>query len=234
MNKSFKKVARIQEASKIIHGFWSKENIFVYSTYNHLKYVLPNGDGGILRSVRDIRYPVAWTDAGIHAFDGDNLLAKFDANKEECLFKLALWQNDIQAVKGFVKSTKKTDASAMVAYLQKKNYPAVALSMAADTSCKFQLALKSGNLQAAYESATVMKDPACFEKLAQEALVQGCHPVLSDDSAGRDRLPGKQEHSTAKLLTSGHRQHEGSRSDQGDRQERRGCHDSIQRVVVSR
>lgn len=177
MSKVFKKIARIQETSKIIHGFWTKENVFIYSTYNHFKYVLPNGDKGILKSVKDIHYPVGLGDNTLFSFDIDNTLHKIAVGKDECLFKLALSQNDIKTVKQFVKTAKKNEGSAMVAYLHKKNYPAVALSMTNDNKCKFQLALKSGNLQSAYESAVALKSPENFEKLAEEALLQGCSSV---------------------------------------------------------
>lgn len=177
MSKGFKKVARIQETLKVVHGFWTKENIFVYSTFNHIKYVLPNGDKGILRSIKDMEYPVGIVGDNLFSFDIENSLNKVVVQKEECLFKLALAQEDMAAVKSYVKSGPKGNGSAMVAYLQKKNYPAVALSMATDNDSKFQLALKSGNLQSAYESAAAIKSPEKFEKLASEALLQGCYPV---------------------------------------------------------
>lgn len=183
MNKSFKKIARIQETLKVIHGFWTKENIFVYSTYNHLKYVLPNGDKGILKSIKDIEYPVGLVGNDLYTFDIENSLKKVEVQREECLFKLALSNEDMPAVKNYIKTAPKNEGSAMVAYLQKRNYPAVALSMATDSDSKFQLALKSGNLQSAYESATAMKSPEKFEKLANEALLQGCYPVILSNSS---------------------------------------------------
>lgn len=66
----------------------------------------------------------------------------------------------------------------MIAYLCKKNYPSVALSLASDEKTKFQLALRSGNLQAAYEAANKIKKKDCFAKLASEALKQGCNPLI--------------------------------------------------------
>lgn len=177
MNKVFKKVARIPETNRILHGFWTKDNFFVYSTYNHLKYLLPNGDRGILRSLPDVQFPVGMIDNTVFTIGIDNLLSKQLVSKSECLFKSSLMQNDIQGVKSFIKNNKLVGQS-LISYLQKKNYPAVALSLTTDLKSKFELALKSGNLQAAYESATHIKDPACFDKLAQEALLHGCSPVL--------------------------------------------------------
>lgn len=87
-------------------------------------------------------------------------------------------QNDIQGVKGYIKGNKKLgEGSSMISYLQKKNYPGVALSLTQDQKSKFQLALKSGNLQTAYESAAALKSTECFDKLASEALLHGCYPV---------------------------------------------------------
>lgn len=230
MSKVFKKIARIQETSKIIHGFWTKENIFVYSTYNHFKYVLPNGDRGILKSVKDIQYPVGFGDNTVFAFDIDNNLTKFDVSKQECLFKLSLSQNDIAAVKQYVKTASKQEGSAMVAYLHRKNYPAVALSMTTDNKCKFQLALKSGNLQAAYDSALALKSPDNFETLAEEALLQGCSSVgdCSLDRGGG--LPGKQEPVEAELPAPHDWKHARPRAGERDGSQRGRCHDPVQRV----
>lgn len=103
MTKAFKKVARIQESIKILHGTWTKDNIFIYSTYNHIKYALPNGDKGILRSLSDIQYPVALVDNQVITMNHEDQPEKFEINKAECLFKLSLWQNDISAVKAYIK-----------------------------------------------------------------------------------------------------------------------------------
>lgn len=178
MNKSFKKVVRVQETAKIVHAVWTKDNILIYTTYNHFKYLLPNGDKGILKSVSDIQYPVGMIGEAIYSFDIDNKISKTDVNVSECGFKMALSQNDIQAVKSYVKNKMAVEGSAMVSYLNKKNYPAVAMSLTSDIKCKFQLALKSGNLQSAYESATELKKKDCFEKLANDALLQGYYPVM--------------------------------------------------------
>ena len=66
-------------------------------------------------------------------------------NCDELSFKRCIQRIDIKSVKKFVKS-KSTPGNSMIAYLQKKNYPVVALSMADDDKTKFQLAIKAGNL----------------------------------------------------------------------------------------
>jgi coatomer protein complex subunit alpha (xenin) len=182
MSKVFKKIARVQEVSKIVHGVWTKDNTFLYSTYNHFKYLLPNGDKGILKSINEIRCPVGLVGNTVFSYDIEYNLHKDEVSKEECMFKLALSQNDIAAVKAFAKN-KKTQGSAMISYLHKKNYPAVALSLTSELKSKFQLALKSGNLQTAYESAAALKSTECFEKLAEDALLQGCHSVDWSDGS---------------------------------------------------
>jgi Coatomer WD associated region len=47
-----KQLCSISEAVRIKSGSWDISNrIFVYSTLNHIKYLLPNGDTGIIRTL---------------------------------------------------------------------------------------------------------------------------------------------------------------------------------------
>jgi coatomer subunit alpha len=72
-----------------------------------------------------------------------------------------------------------SDGSAIVSYLHKKNYPSVALSLTSDPAKKFQLALKSANLEAAYESAQAINQRQSYEKVAEYAMYQGNYECAS-------------------------------------------------------
>lgn len=177
MNKNFKKLARIDEGSQILSAIWTKENALVYTTYNHIKYTLSNGDKGIMKSIDDIRYPTALIGSVLHCFDQDGNHIEEEVSIEDLLFKKSIQVSDISKVKAFIKNNK-TTGNALISYLCKKNYPSVALSLTTDDKTKFQLALRSGNLQAAYEAAENLKKKECYQKLAQEALKQGCNPLI--------------------------------------------------------
>lgn len=79
-----------------------------------------------------------------------------------------------------------SEGSAVVSYLHKKNYPSVALSLTTDPAKKFQLALKSANLEAAYESAQAINKTQSYEKVAEYAMYQGnyeCASKIYDEDA---------------------------------------------------
>ncbi len=66
----------------------------------------------------------------------------------------------------------------IIAYLQKKGYPEVALHFVKDEKTRFGLALECGNIDIALDSARSLDDKTCWEKLADAALIQGNHQVV--------------------------------------------------------
>lgn len=66
---------------------------------------------------------------------------------------------------------------AIIAYLQKKGYPEVALHFVKDEKTRFGLALECGNIDIALEAAKALDDRACWDKLGEMALLQGNHQV---------------------------------------------------------
>lgn len=67
---------------------------------------------------------------------------------------------------------------AIIAYLQKKGYPEVALHFVKDEKTRFGLALECGNIDIALEAAKALDDRACWDKLGEMALLQGNHQVI--------------------------------------------------------
>jgi coatomer protein complex subunit alpha (xenin) len=65
----------------------------------------------------------------------------------------------------------------IIAYLQQKGYPEVALHFVKEEKTRFSLALECGNIEVALEAARAIDDKACWERLGQAALMQGNHQV---------------------------------------------------------
>lgn len=65
----------------------------------------------------------------------------------------------------------------IIAYLQQKGYPEVALHFVKDEKTRFGLALECGNIEVALEAARALDDKVCWEQLGQAALMQGNHQV---------------------------------------------------------
>ena len=41
----------MHETIRVKSGAWDDHGVFIYTTLNHIKYALPNGDSGIIRTL---------------------------------------------------------------------------------------------------------------------------------------------------------------------------------------
>lgn len=98
-------------------------------------------------------------------------------NREEYLFKLALYHKDPKRIK-FILANHKRLGNSLISYLFKKNYSGIALNLVDDAKAKFSLAIDSGNLEVAFKTANELKDRECYMKLGEEALRQGNQQLL--------------------------------------------------------
>lgn len=89
----------------------------------------------------------------------------------EYRFKLALINRRYDDVLNMVRSAKLVGQS-IIAYLQKKGYPEIALHFVKDEKTRFGLALECGNLEIALESAKALDDKSCWDALGEAALLQ--------------------------------------------------------------
>lgn len=97
-------------------------------------------------------------------------------NPTEYLFKLALLQKRYADVLQMVQNANLM-GQAIIAYLQAKGFPEIALQFVRDERTRFNLALECGNIEIALEAAKVLNDKDCWLKLGMAALRQGNHQV---------------------------------------------------------
>ena len=108
----------------------------------------------------------------------------------EYRFKLALIGRKYDEVLSIIRSSNLV-GQAIIAYLQKKGYPEIALHFVRDDSTRFNLAVECGNLQVALECATAIDKEECWQRLANEALRLGNLQVRGrTDTDKRARLRG--------------------------------------------
>ncbi|GAB5368304.1 hypothetical protein AAMO2058_001307900 [Amorphochlora amoebiformis] len=172
------------ENSRIKSGAWD-EDTFVYNTATHIKYLLPNGDKGIIRTIEDPVYicQISPNSNEVHFLNREKKAGVAKIDPTEYIYKVAVTKCKYRTVVRIMRSGKLVGKS-IIAYLQKKGFPEVALHFVKDEKIKFQLALQCGNIATAKESAEKLekKNPKegkkCWEKLGVEALRQGvCHIV---------------------------------------------------------
>ncbi len=179
-SKTLEQKCSVSEMVRIKCGAWegsAGSRIFVYCTLNHVKYIISNGDKGIIRSL-DVPLYIVRT-AGMHMFclDRETRTRVLDIDIGEAKFKLALEDRRYGEVMHMVRHSRMC-GQAIVSFLREKNFPEVALHFVTDAKSKFKIALACSNIQVALQVAEDIPDETVWEELAHEAMRQGNHQVI--------------------------------------------------------
>ncbi|KAK9926266.1 hypothetical protein M0R45_023507 [Rubus argutus] len=162
----------LHETIRVKSGGWDDNGVFIYSTLNHIKYCLPNGDSGIIRTLDVPIYITKVSGNTIFCLDRDGKNKAIVIDATEYIFKLSLLKKRYDHVMSMIRNSQLC-GQAMIAYLQQKGFPEVALHFVKDERTRFNLALESGNIQIAVESATAIDEKDYWYRLGVEALRQG-------------------------------------------------------------
>eukprot|EP00947_MAST-08B_sp_MAST-8B-sp1_P000235 g235.t1 len=167
----------VAEAVRIKSGAWDDQGAFIYATQSHVKYLLSNGDHGIVRTLDEVLYITTVRAGRMYCLDRECKPRTVALDLQECAFKQALQQERYGEVVRLIKHSRLC-GQAIIAYLQKKGFPEVALHFVKDEKTRFDLALECGNIKVAMEAAYELDDDACWHRLGTEALRQGNHQVV--------------------------------------------------------
>lgn len=167
----------IQENTRVKSGAWDDSGIFIYTTSNHIKYAITNGDHGIIRTLDLPIYLTRVKENQVFCLDRECRSRILNIDSTEFKFKLALINRKYEEVLYMVRNAKLVGQS-IISYLQQKGYPEVALHFVKDEKTRFSLALECGSIEIALEAAKALDDKVCWERLGQSALLQGNHQVV--------------------------------------------------------
>ncbi|KIJ32143.1 hypothetical protein M422DRAFT_266074 [Sphaerobolus stellatus SS14] len=176
-NKTLGQSCLIHETIRIKSGAWDDAGVFLYSTLNHIKYTLPQGDNGIIRTLDQPVYLTRVKGKTLHCLDRTARPRTISIDPTEYRFKLALIRNNYDEVLHIIRTSNLVGQS-IIAYLQKKGFPEIALHFVEDKTTRFDLAIACGNLDVAFEMARAIDRSECWSRLAQEALKQGNHKIV--------------------------------------------------------
>ncbi|CAF1023866.1 unnamed protein product [Didymodactylos carnosus] len=176
-NRKLEQLCMIQENVPLKSGAWDDSGVFIYTTSNHIKYALLNGDHGIIRTLDLPIYITKVKGNSVFCLDREVRPRLLTIDPTEFKFKLALVNRKYDEVLHMVRTAKLVGQS-IIAYLQKKGYPEVALHFVKDEKTRFGLALECGNIDIALEAARALDDKRCWEKLGETALMQGNHQIV--------------------------------------------------------
>ncbi|ETE60445.1 hypothetical protein L345_13813, partial [Ophiophagus hannah] len=137
----------------------------------------PRWDHGIIRTLDLPIYVTRVKGNNVYCLDRECRPRVLTIDPTEFKFKLALINRKYDEVLHMVRNAKLVGQS-IIAYLQKKGYPEVALHFVKDEKTRFSLALECGNIEIALEAAKALDDKNCWEKLGEVALLQGNHQIV--------------------------------------------------------
>ncbi|KAF8567633.1 hypothetical protein P879_06803 [Paragonimus westermani] len=169
--------ATVHETVRIKSGAWEEHGVFIYTTSNHIKYSLLNGDHGIIRTLELPVYISRVRGNSVFCLDRDYTPLVLSIDPTEYRFKLALINRRYDEVLHMVRNTNLV-GQAIIGYLEKKGYPEVALHFVKDTRTRFSLAMECGQLEVGLEAARALDDKNCWERLGELALRHGNHQIV--------------------------------------------------------
>lgn len=178
--KHLEPVTKIFETIRVKALAWDKDlPVVVYSTFSHLKYGLLNGDNGVLRTMEEITYVAEVSKSEVTLLTRRSSVETVTIDPTEYRFKLALINKNFAEVARLIENSQLVGQS-IIAYLQKRGYPEIALEFVQDPKSRLDLAVESGNLEVAAQAASQLQGSEFDDVLASAALEQGNHDLLED------------------------------------------------------
>lgn len=175
--KNLEQVSTLHETIRIKSATWDDTGVLLYSTLNHIKYSLMNGDNGIVRTLEQTVYLVRVKGRNVYCLDRAAKPRVLQIDPTEYRFKLALVKRNYDEMLNIIKTSSLVGQS-IISYLQKKGYPEIALQFVQDPQTRFELAIECGNLDVAVEMAKQLDRPKLWQRLSTEALAHGNHQVV--------------------------------------------------------
>eukprot|EP00804_Cyclotella_cryptica_P003608 CCRYP_002235-RC/>CCRYP_002235-RC protein AED:0.03 eAED:0.03 QI:142/1/1/1/1/0.75/4/913/1037 len=191
-DRQLEQLCSISDTVRIKSGAWdasstggTNSNLFIYTTLHHVKYCLPTGDTGTIRTLDNPIYATRVVKDQLFCLDREARSRVLSIDTTEARFKLALANKKYGQVMHLVRHSRLC-GRAIVAYLQSKGFPEVALHFVRDPQTRFGLALACGNIEAAMECAFSLEQQKGGEgkakdvwgQLGSEALRQGNHQIV--------------------------------------------------------
>ena len=177
VTKTLEQVSTLHETIRIKSATWDDAGVLLYSTLNHIKYALLNGDNGIVRTLDQTVYLVRVKGRSIYCLDRAAKPKVLTIDPTEYRFKLALVKRNYDEMLHIIKNSSLVGQS-IISYLQKKGYPEIALQFVQDPQTRFELAIECGNLEVATEMAKQLDRPQIWSRLGVEALSHGNHQIV--------------------------------------------------------
>ncbi len=171
-DKNFAQLYQAKLSEAVLSGCFNENDTFVYSTHNHVKYILGEDSSGIIATLSQPLYLICIAGGIMYYVDRMGNLGNMKVDMSEYNYKLNVRRGRVGEVTKQLTKGEVVGALA-IRYLEQQGLPELALAYEKDDKSKFKLAVASGNLEAALVAAMEMKRKDNFAILADEAIKQG-------------------------------------------------------------
>jgi len=128
--KNLEQICSIHETIRIKSAVWDDTlGVVLYSTLNHVKYLLPSsgvGDTGVIRTLTNTVYLIRVKGKTLTCLTRDGKVDHVTVDPTEYRFKVALAKKEYKEMVRIIKTSNLVGQS-IIGYLQKKGYPEVFL-----------------------------------------------------------------------------------------------------------
>lgn len=172
VTKNLEVVTSMHETIRIKSAAWDETGVLIYSTLNHIKYTLLNGDNGIIKTLENTLYINKVHGKFVYALNREGEVEVVTIDPTEYRFKKALVNKNFPEVLRIIKNSNLVGQN-IISYLQKSGFPDIALQFVQEPQTRFDLALEYGDLNIALEEANKLNSSIVWEQLGKAALQQG-------------------------------------------------------------
>lgn len=88
LNKELVQLCAVTEKMRVKSCLWDEHGVLLYSTLSQIKYCLPSGECGIVRSLDEPVYIAAFRKGSLFAFTRDAVVVQLEVDPTEYLFKV--------------------------------------------------------------------------------------------------------------------------------------------------
>lgn len=153
VTKNLEVVTSMHETIRIKSAAWDETGVLIYSTLNHIKYTLLNGDNGIIKTLENTLYINKVHGKFLYALNREGEVEVVTIDPTEYRFKKALVNKNFPEVLRIIKNSNLVGQN-IISYLQKSGFPDIALQFVQEPQTRFDLALEHGDLNVAFEEAS--------------------------------------------------------------------------------
>ena len=167
----------INEKFMVQSAFWERDNLLFYTTKNHWKYALINGETGVLKTLdRPLNLVKKLGNRKYLVFNETQKIFELECPEYlDIEFKLAVQEKEWTKVEEMIKKKDDVQKKNLIGYLVSKGHAEAAVEMAESKEERFALAVQATNFQLAFETCSQINTPEHWKLLGDEALKQGIY-----------------------------------------------------------